>query len=137
MVHAQTITSWSVNAGSLGGPTESGSISSTIGEFVVGVLGDEEGSVSQGFSQSYVDANTPVQLLAVARAAQSSWTALLATGTEIQICNLNGSVVMRLPQGLGHSQVQSALRELSPAVYVIRSGSGPQQVRMIFSPSIR
>lgn len=138
LAFSQTVSSNSIDAGSLNGTSVSGSISSTIGEFVAGSVGDEfDGSISQGFSQSYISAAAPLQLMAIARVATNTWSALLGTGFEIEVCNLNGSVLQRIPQGISQQNLVELLQGLQPSVYVLRSGTGSQQARMIFSPTIR
>lgn len=135
---AQTVSSNSINSGSLQGSSVAGSITSTVGEFVAGSVNDEEaGSISQGFSQSYLNTSTPVQLLAIARVAINSWSSLLGTKADIEVCNLNGSVLQKISTGLSQAQLIGILQELPPSVYLLRSGKGSDQARMIFSPSIR
>lgn len=133
---AQTISSNTLNAGSLNGENESGYVTSSIGGYVGGMVYDEDvGSVSQGFNLSYVDASTPVQLISVARAARNSWSDLLGTGQDVEVCNLNGALLTRLPAGLSQSQLITVLHDMTPGIYLLRSGAGNAQVRMIFSPN--
>lgn len=139
---AQTISASTLNSGSLQSASNSGYVNSAIGSFVAGTLTDPEssnqGSITQGFIQSYaVPQTAPVQLIAIARAAQNSWTGLLNTQADIDVCSMNGRVIMVLPQGMNQTMLLDQLNRLQPAVYVLRSGFGTSQVRMIFSPSIR